>query len=101
MGDSFRSESVWGRQALYGLGAAALLFVNLAACDGAPSAVPARAHAAGDASDRRLADATADDVGSQRSGGEDRPRGSSRSARADTPLYRGKPLWAANRNHSA
>jgi hypothetical protein len=40
-------------------GAAALCLLTLAACDGAPSANPARAHL-GDSADRRLADAAPD-----------------------------------------
>jgi len=83
--------------------------LGLAACDGAPSATPARAHA-GDASDRRLADSapageetrgparysnavyTASSAASRRDEG----------ARSDaTPLFHGKPLWAANKKHSA
>lgn len=90
--------------------AAALCVLSLAACDGAPSARPARAHAS-DASDRRLADnaPAGDDVrgparysnaayttagrgSASRDGG---PR------EADTPLFHGKPLWAANKKHTA
>jgi hypothetical protein len=80
----------------------------LAACDGAPSATPARAHG-GDAADRRLADSAP--------AGED-SRGPARYAnavyttsgsasrrddggRAETPLFHGKPLWAANKKHTA
>jgi pyocin large subunit-like protein len=92
--------------------AAALCIVSvcvLTACDGAPSATPARAHA-GDGSDRRLADSAP--------AGDD-TRGPARYANAvyttapsaarrddgareaDTPLFHGKPLWAANKKHSA
>jgi len=83
--------------------------LSLAACDGAPSAAPARAHA-GDGSDRRLADSAP--------AGED-TRGPARystavyttstpaarrddgAREADTPLFHGKPLWAANKKHTA
>jgi pyocin large subunit-like protein len=82
----------------------------LAACDGAPSARPARAHA-GDASDRRLADSApaGDDTrGPARySTAVYTPSNRSPAARddgpreADTPLFHGKPLWAANKKHTA
>ena len=89
--------------------AAALCILSLAACDGAPSAKPARAHA-GDNSDRRLADSApaGDDVrGPARysdavysaSGGRGSAGDGARAA--DTPLFHGKPLWAANKKHSA
>ena len=86
-----------------------LCVLSLAACDGAPSAAPARAHA-GDGSDRRLADSAP--------AGED-TRGPARystavyttstpaarrddgAREADTPLFHGKPLWAANKKHTA
>ncbi len=70
-------------------GAIALSFMALAACDGA---------------DRRLTDA-------QPEGGETRGPArysnavytSAPAARseADTPLFHGKPLWAANKRHTA
>jgi pyocin large subunit-like protein len=87
--------------------AAVACVLSLAACDGAPSANPARAHA-GEQSDRRLADSAP---------AGDETRGPARYANAvytttsptarrdsgvrDTPLFHGKPLWAANKNHSA
>ena len=89
--------------------AAVFCVLSLAACDGAPSANPARAHA-GDGSDRRLADSAP--------AGDD-TRGPARYSNAvyttstpasrrddgaretDTPLFHGKPLWAANKKHSA
>jgi hypothetical protein len=80
----------------------------LAACDGAPSAKPARAHA--DASDRRLADSApaGDDVrGPARysdavySTSGPRASAGDGAKAADTPLFHGKPLWAANKKHSA
>jgi pyocin large subunit-like protein len=83
--------------------------LSLAACDGAPSATPARAHA-GDSSDRRLADSApageetrgparySNAVYSSSSSAARRDEG----ARAeDAPLFHGKPLWAANKKHSA
>src|SRR3954467_2561548 len=83
--------------------AAAFCVLSLAACDGAPSANPARAHAGG-GSDRRLADAAPD-------GGEVRTPGRSNASyatstsatarEAETPLFHGKPMWAANKKHSA
>jgi pyocin large subunit-like protein len=79
----------------------ALAILSLTACDGAPSAIPARSHAAGAGHDPRLADSTPE-------GGDSRaePRFSSGSGGAaaresDTPMFHGKPLWAANRKHTA
>jgi pyocin large subunit-like protein len=74
-------------------------FLSLAACDGAPSAIPARSHASGDSADRRLADSAPE------GGGEVRTRASytdsaPRPRAEDTPLFHGKPVWAANKNHS-
>jgi hypothetical protein len=92
-------------------GAAAVAMLGLAACDGAPSAVAARSHDG--RSDGRLADSAPNggsaDRGAGRDGSGDRyaDRSGGRSggygdARdQDTPLYHGKPIWAANRNHSA
>jgi pyocin large subunit-like protein len=79
----------------------ALALVSLTACDGAPSAIPARSHAATEGFDRRLADAAPE-------GGEARQEarystgsgGGARAEAADTPLFHGKPIWAANKNHS-
>jgi pyocin large subunit-like protein len=87
--------------------AAVFCVLSLAACDGAPSANPARAHS-GDASDRRLADSAP---------AGDETRGPARYSNAvytttspasrrdsgarDAPLFHGKPLWAANKNHTA
>jgi pyocin large subunit-like protein len=76
---------------------AALL--TLAACDGAPSATPARTHGAG--LDRRLADAAPDGEG--RAAARDAAAGGTvaASAPAETPLYHGKPIWSANKRHTA
>jgi pyocin large subunit-like protein len=82
-------------------GAVALAFLALAACDGAPSAVPARAHAANGA-DRRLADAAPD--GDSRPAARDagyRSSGGAQDEAAETPLYHGKPIWTASKRHSA
>jgi pyocin large subunit-like protein len=82
--------------------------LSLAACDGAPSATPARAHA--DGSDRRLADsapAGEDSRGPARYSNAVYTTAPSAARRddgaraADTPLFHGKPLWAANKKHSA
>lgn len=88
---------------------ASLCVLSLAACDGAPSANPARAHA-GDSADRRLADSAP--AGEQTRGPARYSNAvytaSSSAARRDdgaraddTPLFHGKPLWAANKKHSA
>jgi len=86
-------------------GAAALCLLTLAACDGAPSANPARAHL-GDSADRRLADAAPDGTNERAparySNAVYTTSGSASSrAAADTPLFHGKPVWAANKNHTA
>jgi len=88
--------------------AAVLCVLSLAACDGAPSANPARAHA-GQGSDRRLADsapAGEDSRGPARYSNAvyttAKPSSRDDGAReAETPLFHGKPLWAANKKHSA
>ena len=87
--------------------AAAICVLSLAACDGAPSANAARAHG-GDSADRRLAD-TAPEGGDTRGPARyssavytTSSSGSSSSREAaDTPLFHGKPMWAANKKHSA
>ena len=74
----------------------------LAGCDGAPSATAARAHTAGVGADRRLIDGAPE-------GGDSRPQTArysnaaygSGEARQAAPLYHGKPIWAANKDHSA
>ena len=79
---------VWAMAPLALTSAVALCLVSLAACDGAPSATPARAHASG--GDRRLAD--------------DAPVGDPQAPAPrsdDVPLFHGKPMWAANKKHSA
>jgi pyocin large subunit-like protein len=98
----------WATAPMAAASAAALCVLSLAACDGAPSANPARAHS-GEASDRRLADSAP---------AGDETRGPARysnavytstspaarrdsGARQDAPLFHGKPMWAANKNHTA
>jgi pyocin large subunit-like protein len=82
--------------------------LSLAACDGAPSATPARAHA--DASDRRLADSApaGDDVRAPARYSTAVYNSASPTARRTddarseaAPLFHGKPMWAANKNHTA
>jgi pyocin large subunit-like protein len=84
-------------------GAAALLIITLAACDGAPSATAARSHSGG--SDRRLADSgpPSDD---SRAPAQYRPAvyttgGETSAPREAAPLFHGKPMWASNKKHSA
>lgn len=94
---------VWALAPLGLAGALALGVVTLAACDGAPSATAARSHGANGA-DRRLID-------SAPQGGDSRPPSTARLSdaaygsgavrREDAPLYHGKPIWAANKNHPA
>jgi len=78
----------------------AFALIALAGCDGAPSAIPARSHAAGDSADRRLADSAPEGGAQGQSGGRYGSEDRGRSQAADTPLFHGKPIWAANRNHS-
>lgn len=78
----------------------ALAILSLAACDGAPSAIPARSHAASDSADRRLADASPEGGAESRSGGRYGGGDRTRADAADTPLFHGKPIWAANKNHT-
>ncbi len=96
-------KRVWASAPL-AASAAVFCALSLAACDGAPSATAARSH--GDASDRRLADsAPAGDEtrGPARYSNAVYTAGSARgsAARDDTPLFHGKPLWAANKKHTA
>jgi len=79
-----------------------LVLMGLAACDGAPSAIPARSHAAGDAADRRLADSAPEGGGEARQNTRSSASGGgyARETAADTPLFHGKPIWAANKNHT-
>lgn len=98
----------WALRPVAAASAAAVCALSLAACDGAPSANPARAHA-GDSADRRLADAAPDGPDTRAparySNAVYTPSGSSSargsSSDADTPLFHGKPMWAANKKHSA
>jgi pyocin large subunit-like protein len=83
-------------------GAMALSLFCLAGCDSAPSAVAARTHGSGDGLDRRLADSAPDGdnrAAVRQDGGYGSPAVDHRRD-ADTPLFHGKPIWAANKNHS-
>ena len=97
------------------LGAAMSLTFGLAACDGAPSANPARSHAAGvlgpmngsysgggQVQDASYGSGSTAGSRSQASGryDDDRPQVKA-DLDADAPRYQGKPIWAANRNHSS
>jgi pyocin large subunit-like protein len=80
----------------------ALAILSLAACDGAPSAIPSRSHAASAGADRRLADSAPDgEEGRSPDRRSNAGSGAARVEAADTPMFHGKPLWAANRKHSA
>lgn len=104
------ASRVWAQRPVsVSLGAAAVAALALASCDGAPSASPARSHAAGEGA---ASVARYDDGGAQpasygstnRSDGgpsyADRPAAKP-DLDADAPRYHGKPIWAANRNHSS
>ena len=88
------------------LGFMTLGLLTLAACDGAPSANPARSHASAGA-DRRLVDAAPE--GGEVRGPDSRRDGYSTAAYTSgsareteaTPLFHGKPIWASNKRHSA
>jgi pyocin large subunit-like protein len=91
----------------FALGFMTIGLLSMTACDGAPSANAARSHASAGA-DRRLVD-SAPEGGEVRGPGDRRQdgysaaaytSGSAREAEA-TPLFHGKPLWAANKRHSA
>jgi hypothetical protein len=108
VGETPMGNRVWASAPL-AASAAVFCVLSLAACDGAPSATPARAHA-NDASDRRLADsapAGGDTRGPARYSSAVYTSSASSSRRddgarqAEAPLFHGKPLWAANKNHSA
>ena len=86
------------------LGAAAIMALALASCDGAPSAGPARGHAAGEGAAPTAA--VRGSIRGRRAGRETdrpiRPVGCQGRPDADAPLLvDGKPIWAANRNHSS
>ncbi len=78
--------------------------MSLSACDGAPSAIPSRDHSASAGVDRRLADAASQDAETRSearfSTASTSERGAIRAAAAETPLFHGKPIWAANKNHT-
>ncbi len=95
-------------------GVAAVLALGLVSCDGAPSASPARSHAANEGGSGPSR--TYDDGAVQPASYGSAPRGDSRpdsggsyadrpapkpDLDADAPRYHGKPIWAANRNHSS
>ena len=99
------AKRVWAVAPMMAAGAAALGLLSLSACDGSPSANPARAHAAGGA-DRRLADdapAVGDSRAPARYSNAVYTTGADSSAarREDVPLFHGKPMWAANKKHTA
>jgi len=94
----------WALRSAAAASAALVCVLSLSACDGAPSANPARAHA-GEGSDRRLADAAPEgsDVRApaRYSNAVYTTSAASSARESDTPLFHGKPLWAANKKHSA
>ena len=85
--------------------------LGLCACDGAPSANPARSHAGGalgplgQANQGDGGGAQPASYGSQGQASAPRAYDGERAAAADldadAPRYQGKPIWAANRNHSS
>ena len=115
---SVSASLVWGSPRMgLALGAAMSLALGLSACDGAPSANPARSHASGvlgpmngnyngggQVQDASYGSGSVSSSRSQSSGGsrydDDRPQAKA-DLDADAPKYQGKPIWAANRNHSS
>ncbi len=91
---SSKGRAVWA--ALLG-GAAGM---SLAACDGGPASAPARDHAQR-GGDTRVA--TAPYAGASNSGVRATSYGDDRAdpRREPVPLVKGKPMWAANRLHTA
>ncbi|HVY35153.1 MAG TPA: hypothetical protein VG960_12125 [Caulobacteraceae bacterium] len=98
---------VWaGRPISLSLGAAAVMALAVASCDGAPSANPARSHAANEGGSGPGPAYGQGAVQPASYGSESRAEaGGSYAAKpdldADAPRYHGKPIWAANRNHSS
>lgn len=93
---------VWALTPLCLGAVSALAFMSLSACDGAPSAMAARDHSASAGVDRRLADRAPayDDARSEPRAGAAGERNAARAAAEPTPLFHGRPIWAANKNHS-
>lgn len=85
---SLRAAAPSGLLAIFA--AAALL----SACDSGPSALPARDHS------KAAMEQAARDMASRPPERADRA-GSAERAQAETPLYKGKPMWSANRKYSA
>jgi len=93
----------------WGLGVSLLAIVSLSlgACDAAPSASPARTHTANEGSGPLYADGGAQPVAysstvrPQTSAAYGGASASTADLDADAPRYHGKPIWAANRNHSS
>jgi hypothetical protein len=82
--------------------------LGLCACDGAPSANPARSHAAGGAlgplgqgGDGGVQPASYGSQGQSEAPRASADRPAAADLDADAPRYHGKPMWAANRNHSS
>ena len=103
-----KASRVWAeRPVSVSLGAAAVAALALVSCDGAPSASPARSHAAAAAPGGRYDDGGAQPASYGSPNRSDGGQGYADRAAAkpdldaDAPRYHGKPIWAANRNHSS
>jgi len=101
----FLSEDRTERPVRISLGAAAIMALALASCDGAPSAGPARGHAAGEGAAPIGGGARQGSYASASRTGDGQTYTDRSAAKADldadAPRYHGKPIWAANRNHSS
>lgn len=83
-----------------GLAVAAAALLALSACDRGPASIPARDHAA--AGGAQPATAAAGPLGETRADLDPGAGGARQDPRsAPTPMVDGKPMWAANRRHTA
>src|SRR5271170_6861422 len=89
VGESTMRTRVWAFSPFSTGVVSALAFLSLSACDGAPSAIPARSHAAGDTADRRLADSSPEGGNVRNTRYNTTDGGSRAEAPADTPLFHG------------
>jgi hypothetical protein len=80
--------------------AAGVILIGLAACDGGGSAIPARSHEAALESGGQDGRTQAASYGGRESSRDERGGTSARSETV-TPEFKGRPMWADNRRHSA
>jgi pyocin large subunit-like protein len=93
-------ETPMGRAVVARVIAAGVILAGLAACDGGGSALPARSHEAALESGGQDARTQSASYGGRESSRDDRAAASTRSETV-TPEFKGRPMWADNRRHSA